>query len=124
MNNNLLNFIEQGIPVDNVTLGDIYQSNYFTHDTLIEWLSLINNASFSVLSLNCQSLYAKFDKLQLFIDSTDAIIIDKIRTHSLQGLSSYVKQYKLCLSVIKQSAQFQIAIHALILKLSVNCIIY
>ena len=64
--NNLLHLLSNECDVDDEILN-IDASPYYSHDTICDVLKSHSN-KFSILSLNCQSINAKFSKLQIFLD--------------------------------------------------------
>ena len=68
MNNNLINKIARlDIDDDELEKLNLASSSYYTCDTLIETLQN-KKGTFKVLSVNCQSIRAKYDKRLLLIE--------------------------------------------------------
>ena len=68
MNNNLIDKIAQlDIDDDELEKLNLTSSSYYTCDTLIETLQA-KKGIFTVLSVNCQSIRAKYDKILLLIE--------------------------------------------------------
>ena len=63
--NDLVNIVQEQ---DNETedINTIKSSIYLTHDSLKDNLDIFTN-KFTILSINCQSLFAKFDSLNVLI---------------------------------------------------------
>ena len=58
---------------DSDELNIIRHSPYFSDDDLLKWSTFHKNGlSIDLLSLNCQSLHAKFDYIKLLIDTFEA----------------------------------------------------
>ena len=68
MNNNLINKIARiDIDDDELEKLNLTSYSYYIRDTLIETLQN-KKGTFTVLSVNCQSIKAKYDKILLFIE--------------------------------------------------------
>ena len=68
MNNNLIDKIAQlDIDDDELEKLNLTSSSYYIRDTLIETLQN-KKGTFTVLSVNCQSIRAKYDKILLLIE--------------------------------------------------------
>jgi hypothetical protein len=69
MQHNLIDLIdEEAIDLDDEAPIIFRNSPYYTNESLTEMLDL-NLDSFKILSLNCQSLYAKYNELKIYVES-------------------------------------------------------
>ena len=76
MNNNLIDKIAQlDIDDDELEKLNLTSSSYYICDTLIETLQN-KKGTFTVLSVNCQSIRAKYDKILLLIEQLKQYTID------------------------------------------------
>ena len=53
-------------------------SRYYTHDTFLDHINLQNDC-FSILSLNIQSIHAKFDKMVLFYELWNKVTLNLVQ---------------------------------------------
>ena len=67
-NNNLLNLVQMNIP-DVEDINGFLSSPYFLPDELTQTALIDKSNYFTILSLNCQSLNAKFDQILILIEN-------------------------------------------------------
>ena len=72
--NNLLDIISYDLELDSELSSSLQKSSYYTQDDFINIINQNTNSNqdtFSLLSLNCQSIRAKYDCISIFINELD-----------------------------------------------------